>query len=734
VVKSASEREVLVEVLKVRVQNRNGVIFRGQRISERGEVLDAYGKLTARLHGRGVAVKVMVGQWWRLCGEIGSKTFISAGGFEMTEEHIEVERGNATLLQPSGSHIVSYLARNERFIGIGTETAGLLWRTFKNGLFEVLDSGDYQALADVVHPAKAAVLIEGWREEGLSKTLQWLQANGVGIAIGRRIISYFGTEAVEKINANPYRLLSFSAGWEEVDRLATKQLGIVTNDERRLAAAVEEVVYRRFSRGHTFVPRASLSSGLKDLLKAEGSRDVIEAAIEHCKVTGRLLFDLDGNAYSLGASILENRVVECIQQRSHILSPACDVGGIVKAFEDREGFLLNTAQKEAIRLVAEHHFSVITGGAGCGKTTVLKAVCEVLESQGYEVSQVALAGKAVKRMMEATGRTGCTVASFIKKLKDAKVNGGFDSAERSAVLIDEASMVDLISFAAIARQVRDDVKIALIGDPHQLPPVGPGLVLHCLPGTPGVPHVELKQPERFDSKMAKFANAVRDGILPEIEDDPNIALIDAADEEMASQAAHLFLGQPDDSVVLASTKELAATINQIVQSSLSAGKAELRLWNEEFECMEATGLREGDVVICTRNYWDLGIQNGSMGRLVTVGDAADALGEVEWDDGVVRKITIELLDDLELGYALTVHKAQGSQWSRVIVCLPAKSKMVDRSMVYTAITRTRKQVVILGKQSHVRDVVKREKAADRRNVGLPKRLARMYSNQPKARL
>lgn len=725
------EQSVLVEVLKVRVQNSNGVLFRSRRISERGEIVDAYSKLTARLHGRGVAVKVMVGQWWRLRGKVSSKTFISAGGFQMTEDHIEVERGNAVFAQPSGSHIVGYLTRNERFKGIGSETAGLLWKTFRDNLFEVLDSADYQALADVVHPAKAAVLIEGWREEGLSKTLQWLQANGVGIAIGRRIISYFGTEAVEKINANPYRLLSFSAGWEEVDGLATKQLGIDAKDKRRLAAAVEEVVYRRFSRGHTFVPRASLRAGLKDLLKADGSKDVVEAAIETCEATGRLLFDLDGNAYSLGASILENRVVECIQQRSNIVSPACDVDGIVKAFEDRVGFGLNPEQRSAIRLVADHHFSVITGGAGCGKTTLLKAVCEVLESQGYEVSQVALAGKAVKRMMESTGRPGCTVASFIKKLKDAKVNGNFDAATRSAVLIDEASMVDLISFAAIARQVRDDVKIALIGDPHQLPPVGPGLVLHCLPGTPGIPHVELKAPERFDSKMAKFANAVRDGILPDIEGDPDIALIDAADAEMASQAADLFLTQPGDSVVLASTRELAATVNQIVQSSLSKGKAELRLWNEEFECMEATGLREGDVVICTRNHWDLGIQNGSIGRLVTVGDAADALGEVEWDDGVVRKITIDLLDDLELGYALTVHKGQGSQWRRVIVCLPASSKMVDRSMVYTAITRTRQQVLILGKQSHVKAVVKREKAADRRKVGLPKRLAQMYSKCPK---
>jgi len=731
VVHPVNEICVLVEVLDVRTQNSNGVIFRGQRLSDNGEIIDAYSKVTARLHGRGVAIKVVEGQWWQLRGVVSTRTFINASGFEMTEEHIEVARGNAELRQPSGAHIRGYLTRNENFKGIGTETAKLLWRTFKDRLFEVLDSGDYQALSDVVPPKKAAILIEGWRVEGLSKTLQWLQANGVGIAIGRRIISFFGTEAVERINANPYRLLSFSAGWAEVDALATKQLGVDSKDERRLAAAVEEVVYRRFTRGHTFVPRANLVAGLKELLGAGvHAKEVVEAAIERSEATGRLLFDLDGNAYSLGASILENRVVECIQKRSNVLSPACDVDGIVGAFEVREGFGLNPEQRAAIRLVAEHHFSVITGGAGCGKTTVLKAVCEVLESQGFEVSQVALAGKTVKRMMESTGRPGCTVASFIRKLKEARGNGNFNAAKRSAVLIDEASMVDLISFAAIARLLEDNVKIALIGDPHQLPPVGPGLVLHCLPGTPGIPHVELKRPERFDSEIAEFANSVRDGILPDIEGETNVVWIEARDHEMALQAANLFLDQPGDSVVLTTTKELAATINQIVQANLSMGKPELKLWNEEFECMEATGLRENDVVICTRNHWDIGIQNGSMGRVVAVGDASEALGEVGWDDGVVRKITVDLLDDLALGYALTVHKGQGSQWRRVIVCLPAKSKMADRSMVYTAITRTTQQVFVLGNRRHVEEVVKQEKAADRRKVGLPKRLARMYSNSP----
>jgi exodeoxyribonuclease V alpha subunit len=244
--------------------------------------------------------------------------------------------------------------------------------------------------------------------------------------------------------------------------------------------------------------------------------------------------------------------------------------------------------------------------------------------------------------------------------------------------------------------------------------------------------VELKAPRRFDSEMAKVANSIKDGVLPDMDGNPNVQWIEARDEELAQLAARLLLESSDDAIVLTATRELARAINQIVQESMTKGRREVMIWNDEFECMEATGLREGDAVICTANHWHLDIQNGSMGTVVRVaGDGEEgSLGEVEWDDGVVRKISMDLLDDLELGWALTIHKSQGSQWRRVVVCLPASSRMVDRSQIYTAVTRVRSQVLILGQRSHLAAVVKERKAADRRHVGLPKRLARMYSNCP----
>lgn len=727
-VSSRGEDSHLIRVLSVITQNRNGAILRGQCITESGEIVDTHKQIVARLHGRGVAVPVMAGQWWKVKGKVKTNSFINSGGFQMVEDQMEVLPGDAILKLPSGAHIVDYLKRNPRFKGVGPATADKLWETFTDRLIGILDAGDCHALEEVVSHGKALALVQGWHEEGLGKTLQWLSANGVGLVIGRRIAAHFGAEAENKIYENPYRLLSFAAGWPEVDVLATQTLGVALTDDRRLAAAVEETVYRRFSLGDTYVPLPDLIDGIRRLLDKEPhQRDVIDAAIGHCERTGRLLFDLQGNAYSPGASILEDRVVQCIAVRQGLLSPACSVDGLISEYESREGngFLLNTEQRAAVHLVADHHFAVITGGAGCGKTTVLKAVCLVLEAQGYDIVQVALAGKAVKRMQESTTRAAQTIASFIKKLNEGTVVDYSGPAVGRAILIDEASMVDLISFSALVRHLPDTVKIVLIGDPHQLPPVGPGLILHCL--TDGVvPHVELKVAKRFGSEIAEVANSIRDGVFPVLKEHGPVRFTEIGDNEMAEVAAKEYLAQPLDSVVLCSTRALAANINQRVQESLTKGRKEVMTWNDEAECWAAARLREGDLVICTRNHWDLGLQNGSMGKIVSVehhGD--DQIGQMEWDDGVVRGFNDALLDDLVLGYALTVHKSQGSQWKRVVVCLPRSSTMVDRSLIYTAVTRAQTEVLLLGSQTGIQEQVRRKKAADRRRVGLPMRLKAM---------
>lgn len=218
--------QALVKVLDVRTQNKFGVIFRGQKINANGEIQDTHNDLIVRALHCDLAVPVMPGQWWNVTGRVQTRQFINNLGFQMTEDQMEVEQGNAEMVMPSGAHIVDYLTRNPRFQGIGRITAERLWEAFQGDLFGILDSGDTARLGEVVTAQKASVLVEGWREEGLSNSLQWLQAHGIGLRIGRRILGYFGSEAGSKITENPYRLLSFSAGWREVDAIAREKLHI----------------------------------------------------------------------------------------------------------------------------------------------------------------------------------------------------------------------------------------------------------------------------------------------------------------------------------------------------------------------------------------------------------------------------------------------------------------------------------------------------------------------------
>lgn len=724
--------EAIVRVTGIRVQNRNGAVFRGEKITPSGEIIDTDSKLTVRLQEKAVGISVSIGQWWVVEGEVKSRTFINRFGFEMTEEQMEVRPGDARLARPDNEHVVDYLKRNAAYKSIGEVTARKLWETFGEELFAVLDGGEAAALADVIGPKLASTLVQVWAEEGLSDSLQWLRTAGIPLALGRKVIDCFGKETAAKVNEDPYRLLSFSVDWKEVDDLARMRLGVADDDERRLMGAVSEVVYRHFSRGNTYVPRTVLEEGLRSVLQDEKHpKALIHKAIEQSETERRLLFDSEGNAYSLGAVILENEAAEFIGARlGRNTAPVVNVSRIIQAYEDRESygarsdeerFRLNAEQRAAVRLVAENDISVVSGGAGCGKTTVLKCIREVLDEQGYQIVQLALAGKAAKRMTEATGQPAFTLASFIK-------NGPPDG--QVAIVIDESSMVDLISFAGVIRKLPKDAKMIQVGDQHQLPPVGPGLIMQCLVDLPFVPHVELKAPKRFGSKLASIANLIKDGVFPAQDQfDEEIRFIPTSNAEMTDRAANLYLEHPDDTVVLCATRAMVKNVNLLAQKALTSGHKPLRLWNEEYDCWEILGFNEGDLVICTRNHWDLGVQNGSLGRLIEVFDADDSneegqhpLGRIEWDDGEIRLLHEDLLDNLELGYAMTVHKSQGSQWQRVIACTPVVSRGLDRSLIYTAVTRSQRYVLILGDHADLVKKVKSQKAADRRLVGLRKRL------------
>ena len=725
----------LVRVTTVRSQNPRGFggcIFAGKPIDARGEV-SAAGELVvvranASVLGCGV---VEPGQWWEVSGESSSR-MTEVNGFVFNET--QVDAIEAHLAKPSGEHLVAFLADQPSFAGIGYVKARRLWDAFGSELYSLLDSANVDSLATVLTREVAERAVKAWAAVGDSRTLQWLQAEGISVTLGRKVLRFFGASTEEKLREDPYRLLSFCAGWREVDALALRHFGVTVDDPRRLQAGIEEACYRLFAAGHTSALSSTVTDQLKALFGAQTVsfrwRDLANLALSSGLTNGSYVRGLHG-VQPLGAYVMERQVAQAAAARlTSSESPLLDdnsVKALVSDYQRREGLTLNEQQLQAVTLAIRHRLALVTGGAGVGKTTVLKAVYRLMDAAGIQVTQLALAGRAAKRMQEATGRPASTIANFLR----STVTGSL--GENCLVVIDEASMVDIISMSRVCEVLGAAPRLLLVGDPAQLMPVGPGLVLHALTRVPGVPTVQLEVVKRYGGAIAHAAAAVRVGIWPELPDEAGapIAFLPAGTTEVAATVLKLFEQARNTTQILCARRngpDGSKNLNALCQQALTSHSTPIRVWSSEHDCLVLTGLRLGDSVLCTRNMWDRGLQNGSLGVVSEVVEeptpcAVDAgvegpiLAWIDWDDGVRRPLHEPMLDDVELGYAITVHKAQGSQWRRVVVPV-SSTRMLDRTLLYTAMTRAQEQVLLVGDFDAARKATMAEPRATQRQVNL----------------
>lgn len=737
---------VTVRVTRIRSTNRKGCVAFGHRVDVELEHNDRSTAIVIAVPTiPAPSSMVEVGAIYEVYGE-SSVIHRDHGGYKVSE--IQVDAQYIRLVRPSGSQLIQWLADNAP--GIGEVKATKLWDAFQGSLYDILDCSNHDAISKIV-PSKSVRLnlFSAWLESGDAKTLRFVQDKVIPLDLARKAIKFHKSNTIQALQEDPYRLLSFCGGWYEVDKIACERFSIGLDDTRRLGAALEEALYRVAEKGDTCAKISDLLQTFSKLLAPHSApTSALAKALLQGKATGQFIVrDTPGGDVMLhapGTYIMERSCAEFIM--ALLLAPegqqplsAVNVSSVIADFEQLERehlkldtFALNEAQHVAVNTSLKSRFSIITGGGGVGKTTVLKALYQALDRTGRPRFQMALSGRATARLIEATGEEALTIAGFLRNVGDKEMGLA------PIIVIDEASMLDLVTFYRLVQKLPSESQMILVGDPYQLPPIGAGLILHVLCGMAAVPITELVEIKRQakDSSIPLATRQIRDGQSPTFSpsEHDEVVFLPCIDEQIIPTVLRLYEQDSESTQILSATKSCrfagVDALNRICHVQYGDHSRQLLVENQETGEVEATGLSVGDLVMYTANDWARNLQNGSLGKLEEVFDQprsvdlggdnksyfGTALGMARFE-GVKHYILDTDIDSLELAYSITVHKAQGSQFRRVIIPV-RKSRILDRTFVYTAATRAQVQVVFVGDLDAVKDAIANPPKAFSRQVGL----------------
>ncbi|MFC0808317.1 AAA family ATPase [Ensifer sp. P24N7] len=686
-----------------------------------------------------------VGETWRVTGAIQLHPEYGP------QLHAEV----ALPLVTKGRAIIRHLASDKRFVGIGWATAEKVWERFGETIYDIIRDRDLKALAEVVGADRAVAIVDGFgmlAEE--VEIFRWLDRYGVSPRVAGAAARVWGVGAIDRIKADPFTMTLLES-WKDVDARALR-LGVALDDPRRLTAAVEEALAIRFRAGSMASPSPVLKPLVKRLL-APWTGDPT-TAIDLALNSGRVVSPTPDLLQSRACRFMEEEVARQIGERIGREVPGFEGKLVVEAMAKVEaeiGYALADAQREAVFMATTCGVCVISGGAGTGKTTVVRAILAALEAirdnlpasqhHGMEHLQVALAGRAVRRISEATGRPASTLSRLVHDIEDAGRR-----IEAGTVIFDESSMLDTPSIYRVLAQLPIEVNLIFIGDPGQLPPIGPGLPFHTMVEAKSIPSVTLDIVHRQDDAtgIPAVASAVRTGKAvglrrfdPNVALTPGVYLFPASKDDMAGKTIAAFramCGRVPAYGKTAALHEMDVQILTQVKNGLAGSKELNRAIEIEYMARQAKvedwGLSVGSKIMWLKNDYTkapqldpegmpvldkvtgdpvcAGFMNGSLG-VVTKPHPKGAW--VRFDDGAEDAITTADLEKLTHGWAISVHKAQGSAFRRVIIPV-VQSKLLDRTMLYTAITRSVETLVLVGDPDLLNEVIsKAPRALDRCN-------------------
>ena len=698
---------------------------------------------------------------------VGKLHFIEEGALMELEGEYVVHKMYGTQLSVTTAKVCTPedLVSIERYLGsgaikgVGTTLAGRIVKKFKEDTFRIIEE-EPERLAEVKGISERMareISIQVEEKKDMRQAMIFLQKYGITTTLAAKIYQHYGQNVYRVIEENPYQIADHvsGVGFKTADEIAAK-VGIHMNSDYRIRSGIFYTLLQSVNEGHVYLEREVLVYRASELLgvKIEHvEKYLMDLAIEKKIVMKESEEGM--RIYSSHYYYMEMNVARML----HDLNVHYEIADVVlkhriHMIEENAGLSLDEMQVSAVMEAAVNGVTVLTGGPGTGKTTTINAMIHFFESEGMDIFLAAPTGRAAKRMTEATGYEAQTIHRLLEVNgnPEEEGNNGFQKnaqnpLEADAIIIDEMSMVDLPLMYALLNAIIPGTRVVLVGDGNQLPSVGPGSVLKDIIKSQSFPIVKLTKIFRQAGESDIVVNAHKINRGEEVvldnksmdffflkRQDPNV-IISILITLIQKKLPGFVNAKPYDIQVLTPMRKGVLGVerlNQILQQYLNppdSGK-------KEKECGERL-FREGDKVMQIKNNYQLeweiatkygmtidkglGVFNGDVGIVENINTYEEIL-TVEYDEHIKVKYPFALLDELELAYAITIHKAQGSEYPAVVIpLLQGPRQLFHRNLLYTAITRAKKCVTLVGSDTVFHEMIKNTNEQER-NTSLSERI------------
>ncbi len=657
------------------------------------------------------------------------------------------------VLPKTTSALIAYIADN--ISGVGKKTAKNITDMFGDETVNVIRfSMDKLYEVKGLNTEKIERLNDFFNTEWEKwNTIEFLSEFGLSTVVSNRIYTAVGKDTISIVKENPYSLLGFvkSLDFKSVDNIG-QRLGVPLTNIDRLDNGLIYAIDKITEFGHTCVEKANLVNYCMELLGVDEIS--ICDTITRLVLNSKLYIDkIDSQEYVFRQSmyLAEENIANCIIEHTRFQMKEKDLSKLISKVSNKNDIDLSEEQISAISTCLNNMISIVTGGPGTGKTTIIKCIIDILEEEKKNYVLCAPTGRAAKRITQTTGKEAKTLHRLleISKIDDNDIDMFYEyqvkQVEDEVIIIDEASMIDLMMMNNLVKGIKPDTQVIIVGDVNQLPSVGPGSVLKDTISSDIVPTVELKQIYRQSAKSDIIVNAhkVNEGEYPifKSKDTDMFFISTSTIEQTVSEISSLISYRLETYAPLDVLKDLQVLtpvkktelgtiqLNEKIQEILNP-KSESKKQVE----YQSRIFREKDKVMQIVNNYDKkysiegkffeGIYNGDIGYIELIDNDEEKL-YVKFDEDRLVEYDFDELDQLEHSYAITIHKSQGSEFDYVILPIfTGYKKLLTRNLLYTAMTRAKKMLIIVGNRNVVNYMVDNLESKNRK-TGLKEKLEKM---------